>query len=311
MPPGRRHDYHCGMLPRRFLALALALLAPVSLPIAGCGGDDAAATTGATGGGAGGSGSGGSGGGGVAPGADHLLITEVMLTPEAGEYVEIWNPTAAEIDLGSYYLSDNGTYFGIAAGDAWAPAGTEGSDFLAQFAPGTRIAPGEVLVIAANADFQLAHGRCADLGLPAEPVDCDGGTLPAMIAPENGGLGTQPGLLTNDGEMLVLFSWSGVVGEPVKDVDYVAWGESLGVSEVADKSGETGYQPDTPMGLQRFAPVPPADQSLQRCALETGEKASGGNGITGHDETSEQLDQSFTVNANISPGELNGCLSAL
>jgi len=302
------------MRPPRLLPFALALLAPLA-SLAGCGGDDGGTTTaGTAGGGASGStGTGtGTGAGGPAGIHDHLLISEVMLTPEQGEYIELWNPTDAEIDLETYYLSDNSAYVGIAKGEPWAPFGSEGSDFLARFAPGTRIRAGEVLVIATNPDFEFAHGRCADLGLHAMPVHCGGDTTPSLIAPENGALGTQEGLLTNGGEMLVLFSWSGTVGEPVKDVDYIVWGDvtKLGDSEAADKSAEMGYQADTPLAQQRPALPPPANQSLERCSLEIGEKTSGGNGITGDDETSEQLDQSFKVAMTPSPGEMNACFSA-
>ncbi len=297
------------MLPRRLLPFAIALLAPLAL-LAGCGGDDSAATSAGT---EGGGASGSTGSGGPRDIHDHLLITELMISPEQGEFVEIWNPTAAEIDLGNYYLSDNSAYFGIANGDPWAPFGSEGSDFLARFPLGTRIGAGQVLVIAANPDFEITHGRCADLGLHANPVHCGGDTTASLVAPENGALGNQQGLLTNGGEMLVLFSWSGVVGEPVQDIDYIVWGDvtMLGASEAVDKSAEEGYHPDTPLLQQRPPQLPVTNESVERCALETGEKASGGNGVTGHDETSEELAQSFKLTTTPSPGELNGCLSAL
>ena len=49
-------------------------------------------------------------------------------------FVVIENPTAAAVDLSTYYLSDNAGYYGIAAGQAWDPVTSNpGTDFLAQF----------------------------------------------------------------------------------------------------------------------------------------------------------------------------------
>ena len=37
---------------------------------------------------------------------DHLLMTEIVVTPTEGEFVEIHNPTASAIDLTDYYFTD-------------------------------------------------------------------------------------------------------------------------------------------------------------------------------------------------------------
>ena len=37
---------------------------------------------------------------------DHLLFSEIVLTPSDGEYVRITNPTNGDIDLTNYYLTD-------------------------------------------------------------------------------------------------------------------------------------------------------------------------------------------------------------
>ena len=34
---------------------------------------------------------------------DHLLISEFVVTPTAGEFIEIYNPTASAVDLTNYY----------------------------------------------------------------------------------------------------------------------------------------------------------------------------------------------------------------
>ncbi|MCP3999011.1 MAG: lamin tail domain-containing protein, partial [bacterium] len=40
------------------------------------------------------------------PAADHLVLSEIAVTPSEGEFVEIHNPTSAVIDLTDVYLSD-------------------------------------------------------------------------------------------------------------------------------------------------------------------------------------------------------------
>ena len=37
---------------------------------------------------------------------DHVIFTEVVLTPSDGEYVRISNPTSLAVDLSDYYLTD-------------------------------------------------------------------------------------------------------------------------------------------------------------------------------------------------------------
>ena len=79
---------------------------------------------------------------------DHLLITEVVVTPTEDEFIEIYNNTSASIDLSDYYLTD-GTHIGsgsyyyniVTGNDAGGGDGT--SDFNARFPDGSVIAPGE------------------------------------------------------------------------------------------------------------------------------------------------------------------------
>jgi phosphatidylserine/phosphatidylglycerophosphate/cardiolipin synthase-like enzyme len=85
--------------------------------------------------------------------ATHLLITEVDYNPpglDDAEYIELYNPTAAPVDLSKYRI-----------GDATVP---EDFEDMRHFPPGLVIAPGQVLVLATSATaFQLAHGRPPDL----------------------------------------------------------------------------------------------------------------------------------------------------
>lgn len=252
------------------------------------------------------------GGGGAGPAvADHLLISEVVVAPEGGELIEIWNPTAAAIDLTDVYLSDNSTYVDIASGGAWAPiTNNPGTDFLARFPAGTMLNPDQVLVIGtvgAAGNYETNYMACPTFYLSTAAVPCGGGTTPAMLSTETGSI-TAMSNLSNMREMLVLFTWSGDTADTLKDLDYVTWGATFEAGTRVDKTGVAGYQPDTAPDLQKGATAPSPTQSIERCSLETGEKTSGGNGITGHDETSEDLAASFKSTATPSPGKKNDCL---
>lgn len=238
------------------------------------------------------------------------MISEIAVAPAAGEFIEIYNPGAAAVDLSNYYLSDNSTYHTIAAGMPWNPiTNNPGTDFLAQFPAGTMIGPGAALVIATDPGFEMQYNKCPDFILAAAPVACTSGMAKAMVAPTNGDLGTAPGnMISNAREMVVLFQWDGVA-PTLKDVDYVTWGAMFDNGSRVDKTMVTGYLPDTPIANQKPAPAPNAGQSIERCNLaEPGEATMGGNGISGHDETSESLDVSFVVAMTPSPGVKNPCL---
>jgi hypothetical protein len=240
-----------------------------------------------------------------------VVISEITSGPATAEFIEIYNPTASAVDLTHYYLSDNAVYHGIAAGTAWSPpTANPGTDFLVQFPAGTMIGPGAALAIAANKTFESHYNRCPDLILDTVAYTCLNGTAKAMLVPTNGGLDpTKQGTLLSDTrEMVILFQWDGAAAT-VKDVDYVTWGATFdaGATRV-DKTGVAGYQPDTAAATQKAALAPGSGQSIERCSLEAGEKHAGGNGLTGHDETSEPLDATFVIQAAPTPGVKNACL---
>ncbi len=275
------------------------------------GGGSSSSGTGGAGGGTGGS-------GGTGPDAcltseaTHVLINEVSTHPDTDEFIEIHNPGSAAVDLTNYYLSDNSVYHGIAAGDAWAPGGTPNTDFLVQFPPGTTIAAGEILVIEFGTDFEGTYSSCPDFTVRSG-VTCNSNAVPQMVVPTNGGLGTNVGsLISNHGEMAMLFCWS--PGYLVHDVDYVNWDAYADANTHVDKTNVTGYLPDTDEATQRAVAAPePAtnpndpDESIGRCDdTEDDETATGGNGLLGHDETSETFNTSFVI-ITPSPGVANTC----
>jgi uncharacterized protein len=222
-----------------------------------------------------------------------LVITEVVLAPTAGEYIELANPTAQAIDLSDYYLSDSGAYFRLPAG----PPTVDTSDFLVRFPAGATIPAGGVVTVAIDtaANFQTTYGLPPTFSIGS-------GT---MLAIASNGTPT----LTNSGEPVVLLHWSGE--DLVRDVDLVIVGVPTAANQLPDKSGLAfdGPDPDTmatayaadARTMQPQASTPGAGQSTKRIALDAGHQLQhgAGNGITGDDETSEDTrvtwDATFTA----------------
>jgi hypothetical protein len=116
-----------------------------------------------------------------------------------------------------------------------------------------------------------------------------------------------PGL-TNGDEMIMLYYWDGM-SDLVSDVDYVLYNfasptpndEAVNKTGItidgpdADTLGST-YLDDTPEANQLSALSPTSGFSTQRTDYGEGAQVmSGGNGVTGADETSEDLDNTWVV----------------
>lgn len=221
-----------------------------------------------------------------------LLLSEAVATPTSDEFLEIYNPTGAAIDLTDYYLSDDADYALLpgATGDGPAPS-IASSDFIAQFPNGTSIAAGGVAVIAFDGDaFATSFGFAADF----EIFGTDAGTAD-MIGTN---VGASAGL-TNSGENAVLFTWDGS-SDLVTDVDMVNIGTPTATNAIGDKTGVTVDGPDVGTDTSQYladaftmpqqASDPGSGVSTKRIRLETGfQLASGGNGLDGSDETSENI----------------------
>jgi len=212
---------------------------------------------------------------------DHLYMTELVLFPNKAEYVQITNPTSQTIQLGDYYLTDatdtaNGKfYYNLPSGDNfWSGLS---SDFVARF-PDMSIAPGQSLIVGLGrtSDYVDEYGSSPDLSLKDDMLTAGGAaTIPGRLN----------GYLDDAAETLVLFYWDGS-SSTVKDVDYLIWGN---LSHAVDKTSVPAYVPDTPVDQQKVASVHGVDQKMIH-SDEGSEPTSGGNGITGHDETGEPLD---------------------
>ena len=222
---------------------------------------------------------------------DHVIFTEVVLTPSDGEYVEISNPTESAVDLTNYYLTD-GTdisssklYYNLPIEDNyWSGSST---DFICRFPNGYTLAPGAAIKISLrdNSAYESVYGQTPDISLDDDmlSVSEDSDTKGNPGAPK----------LHNSSETLILFYWDGS-SEIVKDVDYLIWGDN---SFAIDKSGVDGYLSDTPTSSQSLMPVHATNEKLVRLdkSSEGGETQANGNGITGHDETSEPLADTWTT----------------
>jgi hypothetical protein len=237
--------------------------------------------------------------------ANHLLITEVMTMPFEGvsgtraEFVEIWNPTGQTFDLSVYYLSDSKAYARVPEGDVSVETG---EDFVVRFPLGSSIQPDQVIVVAIDGvGFAEAYGQVADYAIK-EPGD----STPMTIVAIGNNL---PGVgFANAGEGIVLFHWNGL-SNLVQDVDMIMTGSRDDPSHVHNILDKTGLEVDGPaagtdtyrpdaftMGDVRgqFESTTPVGRSYKRIALEGPHiHRSGGNGITGHDETSEDIRQTW------------------
>lgn len=249
----------------------------------------------------------------------HLLITELVVTPTDGEFIEIMNPTSETIDLSNYYITDatnTGSgiiYCYIVSDSSRAGGGGTTGDFHAKFPDGATIGPGEVqtIAISGSQNFYSIYSQYPTYELYEDDSEPD--NIPDMEEAFSGSI-PQNCELFNISESVVLYYWDGV-SDLVKDVDYVAWGSINSVR--VDKSGisadgpdedtlRSTYLNDTPVSDQKVVPssISPhqSGQSIQRISIvEYGEKESNGNGLTGHDETSENLDSSFVV-GSVNPG---------
>jgi len=235
------------------------------------------------------------------PPAAELLLSELVVTPTSGEFIEIHNPGTLPIDLSDVYLTDatfapGGTfYYNIVTGSNAGGGGF--GDFHARFPDGAIIQPGEFQSIALNGsdNFSSEYGV-----VPTYELYEDGAAdaIPDMREAFPGSINNQGGL-TNAGEVVILYSWDGT-SDLVQDLDYALWGDK---DEAVDKTGvaidgpdagtdTSAYLPDTAITSQDVIATGSHafGNSFTRVDLTEGtEIQAGGNGIGGDDETSENL----------------------
>ena len=251
--------------------------------------------------------------------APELLLTEIRVTPTEGEFVEIYNPTGATIDLANVYLTD-GTFAGGSTYYYNLVTGTNAGgggfgDFNARFPAGATIPAGayQTIALAGSANFVTTYGMA-----PTYELFDDGsvdGEQP-MIEATSGSIDTAGSGLSNSGEVVILYYWDGN-SDLVADLDYAVWGDKV---EAVDKTGialdgpdadadSSAFQADTPIATQDVIAGGShgSDDSWQRDDLAEGaEVQSGGNGTNGSNETSEDLSNTWCA-ATPTPNAESGC----
>lgn len=254
-------------------------------------------------------------------GATQLLLSEIVVTPTGGEFIEIYNPGTAVFDLSNVYLTDatfTGTpsafYYNIVTGSNAGGGGF--GDFQARFPDGSSIAPGEYQTIALNgsANFMAEYGIAPTYELFDDSTANGEQVMREAVA---GSISGQGGL-SNNGEVVILYTWDGV-SDLVTDLDYVLWGDK---AEAVDKTGIAIDGPDADTDTSTYlADTATADQdvvgqehafgsSWQRENLREGaETKSGGNGANGHNETSEDLSNTWCESPTRTPNAATECPS--
>jgi len=162
------------------------------------------------------------------------------------------------------------------------------SGFTAQF-PDININSEDTLTIVLNSSYGDFYGSdfTPDLLLYGTETN-------SMLETETGSFGGASDKMNDNAEMIILFYWDGNPTSPIQDVDYFIWGSS---QNAFDKSDLSGYQNDTPIGDQLYFEES-ADEyyAFSRIGIEeSNELEMGGNGITGHDETSENFRESWEI----------------
>lgn len=251
-----------------------------------------------------------------------LLITEVSVQGSEQEFIEIYNPTDAAVDLTHYYVTDLSNVDSTAGSPTFeqmknefvfltTPQGVNGdnADFLVKFPDGTMIDPGQTLVIitAQGALFETTTGVVPDFEILNKSE-----TIPDMVH-QTKTVPTSAGL-SNSQEFVLLFYWDGT-SALVQDVDYIRWSDTtpgatvsnVGVNRTGMMIGETPYLADTSLakttGNQQSASKHSNGQSLCRVDLAEGtEVHEGGNGLDGSDETSENFSETWRLCSAYTPG---------
>jgi hypothetical protein len=246
--------------------------------------------------------------------AAKLLITEIAYWPNDGEFVEIHNPNAFDVSLGSYYLTDaiyapgEQYYWKIVEGDLsqGAIGGGDFGDFHGRFPDTAAIAAGDTITVAlhgSDAFFEF-FGVLPDYELYEDSDVAD--SIPDLVELFPGstfaedflqfGVLTQSDYAGGRGEVMVLYYWNGQ-SDLVTDGDVVVWGNEEtshftknGVEiDGPDEDDEPSeYLPETLIGDQdpiRFTHE--VGESFTRTSGEGNQITTGSNGVDGRDELSE------------------------
>jgi hypothetical protein len=109
-----------------------------------------------------------------------------------------------------------------------------------------------------------------------------------------GSMGFSSNKIDEIDELIILFKWDGESNHLIEDIDYFLWGT---YQTPINKTGISTYQDDTPIESQLFFETEGETYyAYSRIGTEEiDETQTGGNGITGHDETSENFRESWEI----------------
>lgn len=226
---------------------------------------------------------------------EHLVFSRITIKPDNAELISIKNPTSESISLNNYYISDSPSYYKIQTENNLSP-GSQFSDFLVKFPNDTFIAAYDSVLIAIESNYASYYGDdfLVDFTLRDD-----------LIETESGSAGiSSSGRLDDAQECLILFYWDGSESSVVKDVDYFLWG---GPSQAVDKSLVYGYENDTDINSQEYLSPHSTNYSFIRQSYDE-QESENGNGITGHDETSESFNSTWSIET--APEFIFGCMDA-
>ena len=240
--------------------------------------------------------------------SNHIIFSKIVIAPDNAEKIAIYNPTDDPINLSNYYLSDaeysiqGKNYYNLPEGENYWSGFS--SDFFVRF-PNLEINPGETLEIGLHdqISFNNYYSYSPDLTLQSDMLSVPDG---------EDTIGSGSDLLGDSYEVLILFYWDNS-SALIQDVDYFYWGDNLGLSYYGiDKTGYSTYYDDTPFEIQAQNILEAHNEGevfIRKSTNENGEsnpidiEGFIGNGITGHDETSEVFIDSWEIRAQ----EISGC----
>ena len=218
------------------------------------------------------------------PAADHLLLSMIVTKPNDAEMISIYNPTDSQIDLSNYFISDANQYYKIQTEGDLIP-GSSILGFIAKFPNAATIDSKQTINIALSSDY----GQFYEDLISPDYYFGDG----LLQETDTGSFGSGSDKLgTND--CIILFYWNGEESEPVKDIDYFIWGDN---DKAIDKTDIQGYNNDTPIAEQDYFLSYHSDYfAYMRVDNSEGEEnLTEGNGISGHDETSEPFNSTWDI----------------